>query len=311
MARQGRPSTTPDPEKMAYLVNAQHTKNVPGRKTDVPESQWLLQLHTYGFLRNSFRPPEGIRALRTYWRHRGEQVSGAAECLQRMQKVWTEMNVPLANGIRDLSGTTGQAIVRAIVAGERDPHRLAQLRNYRVRASEEEIARSLEGNGKKELLFVLRQELELYDTYQRRVAECDRELQAELPQWPARDAVSVLEVGRENACAEQEHQGKPLPKALALDLADELERITAVDWTKIDGIDVITAPTIITEAGLDRSRWKTEAHFVSWLGLCPANEKSGGKVLQRGTRPVVNRLATALRISACSLLQSQTYLGAP
>ena len=293
-----------------YLVNAQHTKNVPGRKTDVQESQWLLKLHTYGFLRNSFRPPEGIRALRTYWRHRGEQGSGAAECIQRMQKVLTAMNVQLANVISDLSGTTGQAIVRAIVAGERDPHRLAQLRNYRVRAREEQIARSLEGNWKKELLFALRQELELYDTYQRRIAECDRELQAELQQWPARDAVSVLEAGRENAGAEQKQEGKSLPKTPAFDLADELERITGVDLTKIDGIDGITAQTIITEAGLDMSRWKTEAHFVSWLGLCPANEKSGGKVLKRGTRHVVSRLATALRISASSLLKSQTYLGA-
>lgn len=295
-----------------YLVNARQTKNLPGRKTDVQESQWLLKLHTHGLLANSFRPPAEIRTLRMYWRQRGEQVRGASQCIQRMQKVLTEMNVQLANVISDLSGTTGQAIVRAILAGERDPHRLAQLRNYRVRASEEEIAQSLEGNWRKELLFALRQEVELYDVYQRRMAECDRELEAELKQWPTREAVPVPEAGKENVGAEgkQKRNKKPMGNAPQFDLARELERITGVDLTKIDGIDVMTAQTVIAEAGLDMSRWKTEAHFVSWLGLCPANEISGGKVLKRATRRVVNRLATALRMSASTLLRSPTYLGA-
>ena len=163
-----------------YLVNARHTKNLPGRKSDVQESQWLLKLHTYGLLNNSFQPPSEIRVLRTYWRQRGEHVRGAATCVQRMQKALTQMNVQLANVISDVSGLTGQTIVRAIVAGERDPWKLAELSDPRIQASREEVAKSLEGNWRPELLFVLKQEVEMYDTYQQRIAECDQQLQKHL-----------------------------------------------------------------------------------------------------------------------------------
>src|SRR3981081_2490687 len=163
-----------------YLVNARHTKNLPGRKSDVQESQWLLKLHTYGLLNNSFQPPAEIRVLRTYWRQRAEHVSGAATCIQRMQKALTQMNLQLANVISDLSGLTGQAIVRAIIAGERNPQKLAELSHPRIEPSREEIAKSLEGNWRPELVFVLRQEVEMYDTYQRRIAECDQQLQKHL-----------------------------------------------------------------------------------------------------------------------------------
>ena len=166
-----------------YLVNARHTKNLPGRKSDVQESQWLLKLHTYGLLNNSFQPPAAIRALRTYWRQRAEHVQGAATCMQRMQKALTQMNLQLANVISDISGLTGQAILRAITAGERDAGKLAELRDPRIKASPEEIAKSLQGNWRPELLFVLQQELEMYDTYQRRIAECDQQLQKHLAQF--------------------------------------------------------------------------------------------------------------------------------
>jgi hypothetical protein len=166
-----------------YLVNARHTKNLPGRKSDVQESQWLLKLHTHGLLNNSFQPPAGIRVVRTYWRQRGEHVRGASTCVQRMQKVLTQMNVQLANVISDLSGLTGQTIVRAILAGERDPRNLAELSHPQIRATREEIVKSLEGNWRPELLFVLKQEMEMYDTYQRKIAECDRELQSHLKQF--------------------------------------------------------------------------------------------------------------------------------
>ena len=154
-----------------YLVNARHTKNLPGRKSDVQESQWLLKLHTYGLLNNSFQPAANIRVARTYWRQRGEHVHGASRCIQRMQRVLTQMNVQLANVISDLSGLTGQTIVRTILAGERDPKKLAELSHPRIQASREEIAKSLEGNWRPELLFVLKQEVEMYDIYQRRIAE--------------------------------------------------------------------------------------------------------------------------------------------
>src|SRR6266852_4563548 len=166
-----------------YLVNARHTKNLPGRKSDVQESQWLLKLHTYGLLNNSFQPPSEIRVLRTYWRQRGEHVRGAATCVQRMQNALTQMNVQLANVISDVSGFTGQAIIRSIVAGERDPRTLAELSDPRIQASQEEIAKSLEGNWRPELLFVLQQEVEMYDIYQQRIGECDRELEAYLKRF--------------------------------------------------------------------------------------------------------------------------------
>src|SRR6202163_1418027 len=159
-----------------YLVNARHTKNLPGRKSDVQESQWLLKLHTYGLLNNSFQPAAEIRVARTYWRQRGEHVRGASTCVQRMQKALTQMNVQLANVISDLSGVTGQTIVRAILAGERDSKKLAELSHPQIRATREEIARSLQGNWRPELLFLLKQEMEMYDIYQRRIAECDQEL---------------------------------------------------------------------------------------------------------------------------------------
>src|ERR1700676_3443300 len=141
-----------------YLVNARETKNLPGRKSDVQESQWLMKLHTYGLLRNSFRPSQEIRIMRTYWRQRNDLVRSAGRHIQRMQKALTQMNIQVANVLSDVSGMTGQAIVKAILAGERGPYQLAALRNWRVKASEEEIARSLEGNWQEDLLFVLQQE---------------------------------------------------------------------------------------------------------------------------------------------------------
>jgi transposase len=163
-----------------YLVNARHTKNLPGRKSDVQESQWLLKLHTYGLLNNSFQPTSEIRVLRTYWRQRAEHVGGLTTCIQRMQKALTQMNLQLANVISDLSGVTGQRIVRAILAGERDPRKLAELSHWRIQASKEDIAKSLEGNWRAELLFVLQQEVEMYDIYQQRIYECDYQLQKHL-----------------------------------------------------------------------------------------------------------------------------------
>jgi len=286
-----------------YLVNARHTKNLPGRKSDVQESQWLLKLHTYGLLNHSFRPTSEIRVLRTYWRQRAEHVQGAATCIRRMQKALTQMNLQLANVISDLSGLTGQKIVRAIVAGQRDPYKLAELRDPRIQASPEDIAKSLEGNWRPELVFVLTQEVDMYDTYQQRIAECDQQLQKHLTRF----ADTVPPQAKEET---KKKKGKPSKNTPSFPLSGELQRITGVDLTRIDGIDVMVAQTLVSEVGLDMSRWKTEAHFASWLGLCPDNRISGDKVLSRGTRHVVNRAATALRIAATTLLRSQTYLGA-
>lgn len=303
-----------------YLVNARHTKNLPGRKSDVQESQWLLKLHTYGLLHNSFQPAAEIRVARTYWRQRGEHVHGASTCIQRMQKVLTQMNLQLANVISDVSGLTGQRIVRAILAGERNPKILAELSDYRIRASREHVAKSLEGNWRPELLFVLKQEMEMYDTYQRRIAECDRELEAHLksfagkigPKHTEEETPSEPGPAKKAQTTRLTEGGKKAPgNRPQFDLRSELYRISGVDLTRIDSIHVLVAQTVISEVGLDMSRWKTEAHFASWLGLCPDNRISGDRVLSRGTRHVVNRAATALRVAATTLLRSRSYLGAP
>ena len=160
-----------------YLVNARDTKNLPGRKTDVQESQWLMKLYTYGLLRNSFRPTAEIRRMRTYWRQRHDLIGSAARHIQRMQKALTQMNIQLANVLSDISGITGQAIIKAILAGERDPHKLAELRDPRVKANEEQIARYLEGHWEDDLLFLLKQEQEAYEFCQKQMAACDRELE--------------------------------------------------------------------------------------------------------------------------------------
>lgn len=302
-----------------YLVNARHTKNLPGRKSDVQESQWLLKLHTHGLLNNSFQPAAEIRVARTYWRQRGEHVHGASTCIQRMQKVLTQMNLQLANVISDVSGVTGQRIVRAILAGERNPKILAELSDYRIRASREHVAKSLEGNWRPELLFLLKQEMEMYDTYQRRIAECDRELEVHLqsfagkigPKHTEEDPLSEPGPAKKAQTTRLTEGGKKAPgNRPQFDLRSELYRISGVDLTRIDSIHVLVAQTVISEVGLDMSRWKTEAHFASWLGLCPDNRISGDRVLSRGTRHVVNRAATALRVAATTLLKSRSYLGA-
>src|SRR6201982_294334 len=156
--------------------------NLPGRKSDIQESQWLMKLHTYGLLRNSFRPPQEIRTMRTYWRQRNDLVQAGARHIQRIQKALTQMNIQLANVLSDVSGMTGQTIIQAILAGERDPHKLAEFRDPRVKASEEQIAQSLEGNWQPDLLFVLKQEQEGYEFCQKQMAECDRQLAQYLQQ---------------------------------------------------------------------------------------------------------------------------------
>jgi transposase len=299
-----------------YLVNARHSRNLPGRKSDVQESQWLLKLHTYGLLRNSFHPVAEIRVVRTYWRQRGDHVRAISTCIQRMQKALTQMNIQLANVISDLSGWTGMRIVRAILAGQRDPHALAALSHPGIHASREMIAKSLEGTWQPDLLFVLQQEVALYDAYQQRIVECDQELEQHLGKFA--DKVNETAPAGEPSSTATSEKRRSGPKrrrkagshAPQFDLGRELHRISGVDLTRIDGIDVGVAQTVISEVGLDMSRWENEHHFASWLGLCPDNRITGGKVFRRGTRPVINRAATALRLAATTLLRSQSYLGA-
>jgi transposase len=288
-----------------YLVNARETKNLPGKKTDVQESQWLMKLHTYGLLRNSFRPPQEIRRLRTYWRQRNDLVQSAGRHIQRIQKVLTQMNVQLANVLSDLSGMTGQAIVKAILAGEREPRALAALRDVRVKASEEEIARSLEGNWQEDLLFVLQQEQDGYEFCQKQMAECDQRLEQYLQHRPDRSAGASLPEETRKWRGRRKKSNTP-----QFGMREALFRMTGVDLTRIDGIDVTTATTVISEAGWDMSKWPDEHHFVSWLRLCPDNKISGDKLIGKGHLLTTNRLTQAFKMAAATLLRSNSYLGA-
>lgn len=284
------------------LVNARQVKNLPGRKTDMLDCQWLQKLHTFGLLNNSFRPTDQICILRSYWRQRDNLITATSTCVQHMQKALTEMNIQLANVISDISGWTGLAIIRAILGGERDPQKLAKLRHERIRASKEEIAKSLEGNWREELLFNLRQALELYDFYQEKIKDCDLRIQQHLKTFQSKVDQTVIVA----AAKKRKQATGNVPQ---FDLSSELHRITGVDLTRIDGINVLTAQTIISEIGLDMTKWKTEKNFASWLGLCPDHAITGGKILKRGTRHVINRASDALRMASRALLRSKSALG--
>ena len=295
-----------------YVVNARDTRNLPGRKSDVQESQWLLKLHTYGLLRNSFRPPSEIRSVRTIWRQRDRLVKAASRDIHHMQKALTAMNVQLANVISDISGTTGQAIIRAILRGQRDPFVLAELRDPRIQASREEIARSLEGNWREDVLFELKQAMDAYDFVQEQIRECDQQLQKYMAELPARTLPP--EVG-EGIVLKSEEPARPKRRKRSrnepeFDLKAELKRICGVDLTTIDGIDVLTAQTVLAETGCDVNAWKTEQHFASWTLLSPNRDISGGKVIRQRPKAGSNRVGNALRIAAQTLLRSQSYLGA-
>jgi len=287
-----------------YLVNAQHTKNVPGRKSDIQECQWLLKLHAFGLLNNSFQPNDEIRIARTLWRHRGNLVAEASSVVQRMQKVLTERNVQLSNVLSDISGVSGMKIIKAILDRVRDPWELAALVEPGVKATPEDIVKSLEGNWREELLFVLRQHVEFYQIYQKKIRACDLQLRKHLQSLGSKLDLQAQPLG-------PRPKGKKLSRnAPTFDLRTELYRITGIDWSQINGIDVLTAQTVISEAGADLSAFPSEKQFASWLGLCPTNQQSGKKILNRRTRKVVNRATVAFRNAAMTLVRSQSYLGA-
>jgi transposase len=293
-----------------WLVNARETRNLPGRKTDVQESQWLLKLHTYGLLRRSFRPTAEIRAIRSCWRERAEYVQQAGVCVQRMQKAFTEMNVQLSTVISDLSGVTGLKIIRAIVAGERDGRKLAEFRDPNIKATKEMIALSLEGTWLPEQLAIVQRQLADWDHVQSQMASCDRDLALLLRNLPTAELVTPTPVEPTAGTPKKRIRKRSSRNQPAFDIASELQRVSGVDLTRIDGIHAMTVQTLVSEAGLDMSKWPTEHHFASWIGLTPNNDTSGGKVLKRRTRKVVSRLATALRMAATTLRESQSYLGA-
>lgn len=287
------------------LVNARHVKTVPGRKTDVLDCQWLQQLHSFGLLSVSFRPADEICVLRSYVRHRDSLIRSGCDHIRRMQKALDEMNLQLHRVISDITGKTGMSIIRAIVAGERDPEKLARLRDPRVKRSGEEIAAALNGNYRTELLFVLQQELALYDTYCAQIRVCDQQIEQYLNQFEPK-----VDIPEAPPPASKKRRRKPRGNAPSFDLHSHLYRLSQVDFTLIDGLDTLTVLTLLSEVGLDSSRFPTEKHFASWLGLAPGSRISGGKVKSSRTRKVVNRAANAFRIAAQTLSRSNSALGA-
>lgn len=283
-----------------FLVNARHLKNVPGKKNDASDADWIRELHTFGLLRSSFVPASDIREMRNYWRVRDRHVKSASREILHMQKALDMMNLHLHKVISDLSGDTGMAIVEAILRGERDPKELAKYRNSRIRCSEEEIALSLEGNYQETHLFELGQALDLYKIYQQKIAECDLRLEKGLQQFKKKVNTELPKSLKK----QRRHDNAP-----KFNVQSYLYQIYGVDLIQIHGVSYQTALTVFSEVGTDFSRFKTEKHFASWIGLSPSKKISGGKVLSSKTLKVRNNIATALRMAASTLRNSQCALG--
>jgi transposase len=290
-----------------YLVNARHIKGVPGRKSDVQDCQWIQKVHSLGLLTNSFRPDSEMCALRAYLRHRADLLQHRAAHIQHMQKALQQMNIQLSQVLRDITGETGMAIVRSIVAGERDGLKLAQLRDYRCKSSEETMAKALTGTWKDEHLFALKQALQLYDFYSQQIAACDAQVEqhyaAMKPRWEttrpsATPAPSTLP-------RKKQHKSDP-----AFDVRADIIRVTGVDMVAVIGIGANLAQIILSEIGTDMSKWPSEKHFASWLGVAPHNDISGGKVLRSRTLPARNRAGQAFRQAATAVSNSSSAFGA-
>ena len=286
------------------LVNARHVKNVPGRKSDVSDCEWLRDLHILGLLRGSFRPTDSIVALRGYLRHRTVLIESAGALVQRMQKALIQMNLQLPLVVSDITGVTGLRILRDIVAGERDPTRLAQHRDHRCHASAAEIVAALTGNYRAEHVFILQQNLELFDAYQRQLAVCDTAIEAHLARLAATAATPPTPLPPPRR-RQKTYQNEP-----RFDVRTPLHQLTGADLSQIDGIGPYNALRLLSEIGTDMSRWPTYKHFTSWLTLAPHNQISGGRLLRSRTQPSANRAATILRIAAMNLGRTQTALGA-
>lgn len=290
-----------------YLVNARNMKAVPGRKSDVKDCQWIQKLHSVGLLTNSFRPDAEICALRAYLRHRADLLQHRASHIQHMQKALAQMNLQLSQVLSDITGETGLAIIRSIVAGERDSVKLAQLRDPRCKSSEETIAKALTGTWKEEHLFALKQALELYDFYTQQIAKCDAQIQqhytAMKPRWATTGPDSPVIPSK----LPRKKQNKGNPPA---EVRTDIIRIIGVDIAAVTGIGTALAQTILSEIGTNMSKWPSEKHFASWCGVAPHNDISGGRVLRSRTLPTRNRAGQAFRIAATAVSNSSSAFGA-
>lgn len=280
-----------------FVVNARHLKNVPGRKSDIQDCQWIQGLHSVGLLRGSFRPEGEIVALRAYLRHRAGLIEHRAAHIQHMQKALQQMNVQLTQAVSDITGVTGLSIIRAIVAGVHDPQQLATLRQPGCKKNEEEIAKALTGNYRREHLFALQQALALYDFYTEQLMACDVEIERQFANLkPISDDLPPLPPSNK-----RNTNSKNAPN---YDARSHLYRLTGVDLVAISGLNASTVQTIISEIGTDLSAFPTEKHFCSWLGLAPHNDISGGKQLRSRTLKTNNRAGQAFRLAAQSVAKS-------
>jgi transposase len=287
------------------LVNARHVKNVPGRKSDVSDAEWIRDLHSVGLLRGSFRPTAEIVVLRAYLRHRQTLIESAGTYVHRMQKALVQMNLQLPLVVSNIVGLTGQRILRAIVAGERDPQRLAAHRDWRCKATPAEIGAALTGHYRAEHLFVLAQNLALYDACQTQLTACDAAIDAHLQALSTRVAAPATPLPAPRV-VKKAQQNEP-----RFEIRQPLHRLTGgVDLAQIDGIGPYTALRLLAEIGTDLRRWPTEKHFTSWLALAPHNRISGGRLLSSRTPTSANRAAGLLRLAAMSLGRTDTVLGA-
>jgi hypothetical protein len=289
----------------AYLVNAQHIQRVPGRKSDVLDCQWLQKLHRLGLLTGSFRPDAEMVVLRTYLRHRAELIQHRAPHILHMQKALQHMNLQLHHVLSDITGVTGLHILRAIVAGERDPKVLASFRQPGCKADEATIVKALTGSWRQEYLFTLQQSLAVFDFFTTQINACDTQIERQFstikPRWDAPDELPQLPPAKPTSRT----KNKPAPST-----RQQLFRIVGVDLVAVTGLSASLTQTILTEIGTDMSKWPSVKHYASWLGLAPHNDISGGKVLRSRTLKTGNRAGQAFRQAAAAVMRSNSAFGA-
>jgi transposase len=284
------------------LVDPRQTKHAPGRpKSDVLDCQWIQRLHSCGLLTASFRPSDEVVVWRSYQRQRENLIRYAAQHIQHMQKAMEEMNVKLTEVVSDIVGVTGMKIIKDILRGVRDPQKLAKNRHDNCHTSEAEIASALYGNWRKEHLFALKQALEMYEFYHRKLRECDAQIEACLRAFADQSGGEVL-----TGTVRKRQRAN----AVTFDARTLLFRMAGVDLTVIEGISELTALTVLSEVGTDMSRFPHEKNFVSWLGLCPNHRGSGKRMISRHVRKGANRAARALRLAGQACHHGKNALGA-
>lgn len=287
-----------------YLVNAKHVKNVTGRKSDENDAVWIQKLHSCGLLSASFQPDNQVRALRSIARHRKNLVRSGSTYVNRMQKALELMNIKLHTVISDIDGKTGKLIIEAILNGERDPKKLALLKDRRIKAPEEDIIKSLEGHWQKEHLFELNQCYKMYQTHQKMIQECDQQIEQQL-----KEMIASKNDGELPYIQPSKKRKIRYKNPVYFDMTAYLKKLVGVDLTEITGVSELTALTIISETGTDMSRWPTEHHFASWLGLTPNTKETGRKIISSHIMKKKQNAGEAFRLAANSLWNSKSTLG--